>query len=237
MAVTTNILQRTFHIHCNGSTGTCFTVDIDKRRYLVTARHIVDSIGVNGEIMIFHKNNWKLVNLQLIGHGKENADVSVFAPRPLFGKEYDLSVTIEGLALSEDVYFLGFPFGIGQHVGRFNDYFPLPVLKKATVSSLRAFSQDHLILLDGHSNPGFSGGPVVRSINPTQVVGVVTGSLIRKENVSIYDSSKSPLSYDQDTGIMCVHTSKHILDIVSDNPVGTEITENNEITNALDLSD
>ncbi len=43
MMTIANILNRTFHMSYGGSTGTCFTVDVDGRQYLVTARHVVQS--------------------------------------------------------------------------------------------------------------------------------------------------------------------------------------------------
>ena len=44
MSVTTNILRRTFRMRHRDKCGTCFTVDVDNRRYLVTARHLVETI-------------------------------------------------------------------------------------------------------------------------------------------------------------------------------------------------
>ena len=54
MSVTTNILQRTFRMRHGDNVGTCFTVDVHNRRYLVTARHLVEKIRPRGTVDIQH---------------------------------------------------------------------------------------------------------------------------------------------------------------------------------------
>ena len=116
MSVTTNILQRTFHIQHDVNTGTCFTVDVEGRRYLITARHVVEFIGDPSSVEISYKRNWISVPVRLVGHGTGDIDVSVLAPQQLFGPAHALSLTTAGLVLAEDVYFLGFPYGLSMEV-------------------------------------------------------------------------------------------------------------------------
>lgn len=74
MSVTTNILQRTFHIRCREASGTCFTLDVDGRRYLATARHVVAGIQGDGVIEIAHGNGkWLPLGVKLVGHGDGGA--------------------------------------------------------------------------------------------------------------------------------------------------------------------
>ena len=80
MLMTTNILQRTFRIQYGGFTGTCFTVDVDGRQYLITARHIVSSIAGPNMVQIQHENTWKSLAVELVGHGQGDIDVTVLAP-------------------------------------------------------------------------------------------------------------------------------------------------------------
>ena len=42
--ITTNAIQRTFHIKRSDASGTAFAIDRASRQYLVTARHVVDGI-------------------------------------------------------------------------------------------------------------------------------------------------------------------------------------------------
>ena len=156
MTVTTNILQRTFRMRHGDSTGTCFTVDVENRRYLVTARHLVRSINSDSYVLIEHCGEWKTVAVTLVGHGDGEIDITVLAPQVRFGTHHSLVVTSGGLPLGAEVYFLGFPYEFRTDSGELNRGFPFPLVKRATVSALQL--ESGLVLLDGHNNPGFSGG-------------------------------------------------------------------------------
>ena len=49
--VTTNIVRRIFRIKTTGE-GTCFTIDVKNRQYIVTARHLVDKIVGQSSVKI-----------------------------------------------------------------------------------------------------------------------------------------------------------------------------------------
>jgi hypothetical protein len=93
------------------------------------------------------------------------------------------------MAYSQDAYFLGFPYGLAWtprvtlHQGQ-----PIPIAKKAIVSGEIEVRPGHdVLLLDGHNNEGFSGGPVVLfppGRSKVQVVGVVSG--YRAASVAVY---------------------------------------------------
>lgn len=226
MSVTTNILQRTFHLRCGSTSGTCFTLDFAGRRYLVTAKHIAHSIGGQGEVAIFHDARWKSVPVHLVGHGNGKVDVSVVAPQVLFGATHPLSTTTLGLQLAEDVYFLGYPFGMGFDMGKQNARFPLPLVKKGVVSALDM--GNGLILLDGHNNPGFSGGPVVRGGvregNKQVVIGVVSGYRSSRQTVLDNVGKKGPYTYDMNTGIVSVYDIRHVESLIDGNPIGIKVS-------------
>ena len=137
MTVTTNILQRTFRIHHDGGTGTCFTIDVQGRRYLISAKHVVDSIPDDAVVELSYDRGWLPMPVRLVGHGAGDIDVTVLAPQELFGASHALNLTTAGLYLAEDIYFLGFPYGLAMEVKTgLNAGFPLPLVKKAVVSSL-----------------------------------------------------------------------------------------------------
>ena len=46
--VPSNALQRTFRLNYRSESGTCFTLDVDARQYVVTARHLV--LGATGKL-------------------------------------------------------------------------------------------------------------------------------------------------------------------------------------------
>ena len=74
---------------------------------------------------------------------------------------------------SQQAFFLGFPYGIGDRFLKETGH-PVAFVKRVTVSTL--FGKPYL--LDGHNNPGFSGGPVVfcpPGRKEFQVAAVVSG--------------------------------------------------------------
>lgn len=228
MSVTSNILQRTFQIRHGNSTGTCFTVDAENRRYLVTARHVVETISDVDNVEIQHGGEWKPVTVQLVGHGKDDVDISVLSPQAIFGAPHPLTVTVANLTLAEEVHFLGFPYGIAPDVGELNDGFPMPFVKRAIVSALPVGSG--LILLDGHNNPGFSGGPVVvrRRGGDQTVVGVV--SAFSSETPKVIDDSGNPgpYRYIVNTGIVHAYDSAKLNEIIVANPIGTALDQTDD---------
>ena len=225
MSVTTNILQRTFHIQHQGSTGTCFTVDVEGGRYLITARHVVECIGKNAVVELSYKRSWVSVPVRLVGHGIGDIDVSVLAPQQLFGPTHPLSLTVAHLVLAEDVYFLGFPYGLSMEVQtKLNGGFPLPLVKKATVAAIQF--QDQPLLLDGHNNVGFSGGPVARRGTAKEqiVIGVVSGYQAERECVRDEHGDETSYTYETNTGIIIAHHISQALDIVRANPIGIPVS-------------
>ena len=119
MPVTNSILQRTFRIRYGTSAGTCFTVDVDGKRYLVTARHIVGQIEGPSSVELMHDGTWKPVLVDVVGHGADDIDVSVLAPQQMFGVNNPLTISDE-MILSEAVYFLGFPYELSVSAGNLN---------------------------------------------------------------------------------------------------------------------
>src|SRR6059058_5797479 len=101
--VSTNILQRTFHLRFRGSTGTCFTVDLDNRHYVVTAAHVVAGIAESDEIEIHQDNNWHTIAVQKVGVTAAPADVAVLAPPQILSPLHPLGVHGRGYYLSQDV--------------------------------------------------------------------------------------------------------------------------------------
>ena len=225
--MTTNILQRTFRIRYGGSTGTCFTVDVDDRQYIVTARHIVSSIAGQDVVEMQHENTWKSLAVELVGHARGDIDVTVLAPPIQLSPTYPLLTGTAGIVLSQDVYFLRFPYDLADDGGTLNRNFPIPLVKKGILS---AFQVDGMktLLLDGHNNPGFSGGPVVCQIvndrsNELTAIGIVSG--YRNEPKPIYaGQDKTPFTYYDNTGIVVATAIDHALDLIRENPLGFDLT-------------
>jgi len=99
---------------------------------------------------------------------------------------------MDGLIYSQDVFFLGFPYDIVPNLLFGSGGFPMPLVRKAIVA---AMDRDTLIL-DGHNNPGFSGGPVCffrPNEGAARIAGVVSGYPAVSEPV--YDQSGGPTQF------------------------------------------
>ena len=221
MNITSAALQRTFRIRLEDSVGSCFTVNVDGRGYVVTARHMADGIENRRAVELWHDGVWKRLPVELVGHGTGGVDITVLAPKQRFGGGYPIKLD-GGFVLGEEVFFLGYPFGEGSRVGTMNSDFPVPWVKRGIVS---AFDTERgVVYLDGHNNPGFSGGPVVqKSGSEPRILGVISG--YRRDRRKALDDSglEAPYTYDLNTGIVLAYNVQGVVQMVKDNPIGFPI--------------
>lgn len=225
--VTANAIQRTVHIRFGKQIATAFFIDIDQRQYLVTAKHVVPDLSGEATIFILHNNDcWREVNVRLVGHAPGEADISVLAlPYRIAGADLTLPADAAGVFVGQEVFFLGFPFGLFGEMGAANNDYPLPFIKRATVSCFEHNQNGlHRIFLDGNNNPGFSGGPVVFAFPGTRefrVAAVISG--YRYENQPVFHGTESlPLSTRHNTGIIFSYGIGYATSLVQQNPIGPE---------------
>lgn len=220
--ITTNAIQRTFHIKVGDSTGTCFTIDVDNKQYLVTAKHIVSDLADTSNIEIFHEQQWKNIEVTIVGHCDGEIDISVLTTNLQISPTHPLEPTSAGMTYGQDVYFLGFPYGMAGEMGPMNRDFPVPFVKKAIVSCIYFENDIQIIFLDGHNNLGFSGGPVIfkeHNSGDYKVCSVVAGYRYAEEPV--YQNGKPiPLEIRANTGIVISYGIKHAVDLIEENPIG-----------------
>lgn len=215
-SVTANIIHRTFHVQVADSIATCFTIDIDGEEYIVTARHVVEDLQTDQPLKIFSQDQWMELPVTLVGHAKDEIDISVLrAESKLTPENLPVTPSSAGLTYGQDVFFLGFPYGLKSNI-IFKDFnFPLPLVKKATVSCL--MENDPLFFLDGHNNPGFSGGPVVfGDSNEMKVAGVVSGYRFEEKPIFL-DDVQSEYSYKGNTGIIVAYDIREAVAIIQPN--------------------
>jgi hypothetical protein len=124
--------------------------------------------------------------------------------------------------ISQECFFLGFPFGLkmDDKEGKINNGFPLPFVKKGIISSIISDSTKMTqIFLDGHNNPGFSGGPVVITNFGTgnehkmRIIGIVSAYLNEEKIV------KTPIGdfkNSENSGIVLSYSIDHVFEIIKD---------------------
>ena len=220
--ITSNVIHRVFRVRFGGATGTAFAIDVDGRQYLVTAKHVIDTLADEAQLDVYANGGWTALPVKLVGHAPADTDVSAMATnRRMTPGPLPLEPSQDGLIYGQDVYFLGFPYNILSRYVSGTDGFPLPLAKRALLS---CFEHD-LLLLDGHNNPGFSGGPVVfteANRRDFKVAAVVSGFQAVEEPV--YESGqKTPLVYMHNTGITVAYSISHAVSLIRANPIGYQL--------------
>ena len=177
MLVTTNLFQKTFLVKQGSQTGTAFAVEWENREYLVTARHVVPD--QKARPMILHEETWKDLPCNGIFHHPRTPDIAVITLTQQIAPRHPVELSSAGISMGQNTIILGFPFGWNHTQYNINNGYPNPFVKSATFSALIPRGELSTLILDGHSNPGFSGGPVAaegKSHMEPKIVGVVTQS-------------------------------------------------------------
>ncbi|MDE0630642.1 MAG: serine protease [Caldilineaceae bacterium] len=229
--ITAEVIFRTYQISRTVSTGTAFVIDHCGKQYLVTARHVVNGIADKDSIMIFHDNEWKTLNVEMVGIGKSHVDVAVFACNELFVPHLSLEASANNLGFGQQVYFAGFPFGQRWEMNPFaNQSFPTPFVKTGILSGF--IENNSLLVVDGYNNKGFSGGPlvfkpVIQPSNVFQVAGVVSGyqaplvPIVDKHGHAALDEQGNPIGYTQEnSGLVIAVNIKEVTRLIEANPIG-----------------
>ncbi len=139
------------------------------------------------------------------------------ADRSLTPPNLPIEVSSDGLIYGQDVFFLGFPYWFLGRIIFGDDGYPLPFVKKALVSSL----DKSVFLLDGHNNPGFSGGPVVFTSPGTsqcKFAAVISGFQAVEEPILV-SGQKTEFVYEDNTGIIISYTVNHAVELIASNPI------------------
>lgn len=222
--ISANFIHRVFRLRYGDSVGTAFTLDVDGREYLVTARHVVSKMP-NGEdvtVALFGNRQWVPLSARLVGHSAGDIDISVLAlPDRLTPPNLPIEVNAAGVFYGQEVFFLGFPYDFLGDFAFTERGYPLAFVKRATLSCMAR----ELYYLDGHNNPGFSGGPVVYGEPPswpTRVAGVISGYMSAPEPIFEGDASTG-LTYRYNTGIVVAYKIDHALALIRANPIGVPI--------------
>jgi len=224
--ITFNAFGRIFQIKSAIGTATAFSVDENGRQYLVTALHVLPEPV--SEVQLRFKDVWKAIPVILTGKGDEDIDVVVFSPSIRIAPDFELPLSRGLMTMGQDVYFLGFPYGMVSEVNDPGWHLPYPLIKKACISGTMNKGNSKIWLLDGINNPGFSGSPVVfYPLNPEdnklRIMGVISGFRFSREHLFL-KKEKTDYFVKANTGIVYATCAGHVLDIIESNPNGLVIT-------------
>ena len=109
--VTANILRRVFFIQFGKYSGSSFTIEVQSRQYLITARHLVNGIKDGGTIQVFRNHQWNPIKVKPFFPKAPEVDIAVLVLPTQISPSFPLEVSVTGLSLSQNTYFLGFPYG------------------------------------------------------------------------------------------------------------------------------
>lgn len=222
--ITANVIHRVFQILAGEEIGTCFTIDHDNRQYIVTAKHVLKSWDGNSKIQLYYSEKWHSIDVSVIGMSN-SADIAVLSTSFQLSPIFSMPATSKDLCYGQDVFFLGFPYGFSGDVGSLNRGFPMPLVKKAIVSCFHKENDAEVFLLDGHNNPGFSGGPVI--FKPTnspefRVAAVISGYRYINHPIQAGDND-TPLTYQYNTGIIVSYSIGEATRLIEQNPIGLSL--------------
>ena len=217
--ITTNILRRVFRICHNGKTATCYTIEKGKYQYLISASHIFNGSTEINEILIYHDEKWKKLSVQLIFNSAQAGDTIIFKlPHDISPRFSIASFGPKGVLLGTWSYFLGFPYDFMTPSGDINNKFPLPLIKAALISSCNSIEHGiSTILLDGHNNAGFSGGPVIwnphNAPQETFIIGTIS-SYFSENPITSVTQEKVDL-FEVNAGIIKAYWINDLFEILS----------------------
>jgi len=208
--VTSNVFERVLEIRVNAetphvATATAFTIDVDGREYLITAKHVVVGLKDTDHIEIYKNDSWQSIPVTIF-RCDDPVDIAVMVPPRQLTVNFDLPFESLNFQLGQDAYFLGFPYGIHLPGKGANGPYPLAVIKRGTISGMQPIDPAKsvsMIFLDGYNNPGFSGGPIVyRDFGQAgyvmKLIGVVSGFLpevvpvLQKHAIPSNESASEP---------------------------------------------
>jgi S1-C subfamily serine protease len=217
--VRANTIERVLEIETDIGSGTAFTIDVDGQPYLVTARHLLPPDSQHPHVRLKKLNaSWSL-DFDLLPL-RVAADVAVAQlEEPLLREDLALPASFSGLAYSQQLYFLGFPFGLGTQMAFGDPESRVAFVKAGILSASAQVAGVDQIYVDGHNNPGFSGGPVVGfapGATQEQVCGVVSGYRYDPEPVYVGSDQTADLSTRSNTGIVIATSIHHVLDAIAD---------------------
>jgi hypothetical protein len=235
--ITFAIMRSTFRIRCGDSLGTSFAIDHDNKQYLITAKHIGTNWDEKG-VDIFHDGEWKRIPVKLVGHCNDPIDISVFSPAVQLTGAFSIPASAVGVSIGQDMYFLGFPYGLSTEVGELNQKFPFPLVKRCCLSG----SGEHpgLFYFDGMNNPGFSGGPIIREISKTeamqdgspvptikyQYTAVISGYRQSLDTIVRTAEEINQLITLGNSGIVLAYSVDEAIAVIKKNPIGFQLPDN-----------
>jgi len=181
-----SVYSRVLMIQTVNGQGTGFTLDVDGKQYLVTAKHMVAGLQPEDTIQLRRYDaaghlRW-VANKMKIFKCDDPVDIAVLVPREQLTISGPLEPLSGNLVFGADLYFVGFPFGLVNESSEPRlggaATSPFGYIRRATLSAIKSGKTGHAVsielILDGYNLGGLSGSPVVLN-DGSKVVAVISG--------------------------------------------------------------
>jgi S1-C subfamily serine protease len=147
--VPSNVLTRVFFLRLGQDTATGFTIEVDRRQYLITARHVTAATPSASEIEVYHNNAWAKVPFSPIAVEPQSVDIAVLALSQQISELLPIRLGLnKDYFLSQEVFFVGFPYGLTVNGHQLNRGFPLPFVKHGIIAAT-AGGEGEPFMVDG----------------------------------------------------------------------------------------
>jgi Trypsin-like peptidase domain len=161
IGVTSNVLLRVKRIIAGPASGTAFTIEVDKRQHIVTAKHVVATLNGDTSTIQLCEDHNKCADVQVtVLRCDDPIDIAVLVPSHQVSITHKLEPELKGMIVGQDVYFVGFPYA-DYSLTTNTEIQSIGFVRKALFSAQERKPNYTRIYLDGRNNSGFSGGPVV----------------------------------------------------------------------------
>ncbi|MCO5241237.1 MAG: serine protease [Chitinophagaceae bacterium] len=220
--ITADILRQTYIIQTDTLQGTCFLVEMNTQEYILTAKHLFSSKLHNGDstrIIIYQENRPRSLAVQYYVHADSAIDIAVLKLKESIKVITPFDIE-EEVTLGQDIYFLGFPSFNNIQFATSGTIGVLPLVKKGIISGWTTSGSNTLFFLDGHNNPGFSGGPVVCISGRTKrpiIFGVISGYYYENKPVKNNNGQDELTHIQENSGIIKCYSTRIVKQIILSN--------------------
>jgi S1-C subfamily serine protease len=228
-AVPGEIASRTIFIKQKGSNegGSAFTLDYKGKLYLITARHVIEGIARSGAIIeVRRSNKWEDYHtVKTLYPSSADADIAVFESDETAAQPFGIAPaagasTTAGVTFGQQVWFIGYPFGMSSVLAKGSTITELPFVKRGSMSAVDASNPEAVVYyIDGFNNPGFSGGPVLYwefATHAYKILAVVKG--YRNDTAKILiNGQQVETNILVNSGILVSYSIQHAIDAIEKN--------------------
>lgn len=213
------VLCRTLRINYQTKIGTAFTMEINNIQYLITAKHLFEegNYPSTAQIKILEQKKFIPYDVEIKYPEDSDIDIAIMklVPYQLITPIFKNKYSTNGIIFGQDLYFLGFPYDYDYLLCDLpKDKHPMPFIKKACLSTI--IFDKGMLLLDGHNNPGFSGGPVCFKQHGSElynIAGVIASYRFDKQSVFDKNNEKTDMFVKENTGIVNAYDIKYAVEI------------------------